>query len=1073
MTDFVAGLNKSLPQIISLAALTSCFDRIGVAAYRDVEDSKVTEWSGWYCSPSCTERQDEVDKDTLQAMASSIRAEGGGDFPEAAKTGLALAYSKMRPTAKTIIILYADAPPHFAESGGPNYFRERRLLVASKSQFGPSDSSFVDWVQASRLLRKGPKRGIVFPIMPKQQASLFTSYTFLSTVTGGDFFLIKHVSAELISQLTVGLLLTWMRLGNTTTMSTETMAGILRYKSTSGIAEIKAEDSEGIERFFAYGLNPLSNVPALRNSTQSPVSLATLADLVKARGPKMSSLYTMYKNNPEYKAMAIAQIRQIIELDVSVISVNPVFSSLWRAICADREYTGRNELLVLFSQKVERLSKSSEKLRMRSWLEASYDHIGDINEMLANVPEAKMFPQVYLDPTEVFADEGDETEDGSNPTSSHQFTRAEILEIGRSCDYRILRRIGKALTRLRYAEIPDDVPLHIKSSDPEKVPRIPMAMAGADFGHQFWNILLHLVLPGTRLSDRAGALVAALSLRMGIAPLRNAAYATLTARKDSWNTIDAPENWSVGCLSLLLQADADYECRIAEGASTRPMPGARVLSKKDRDMFKVLVEYKLLELNLGTTLSAKVAWKPYKIKSVLGPLVQCRACRLPRSVTVMGPNSVCGICTAIEASQCSCKTCQGSGVPADCVSCNVTAEMTEISSVHWVECQVMGCRGQYVIYNAERLKGKSKCFYCRHKNEKFGRAPLVECRTCLSRVIWPEEYRPSNFDAGSYKCPGCIHGRKTVVQQDTTAQLLREENGSDWLIRNEANAIKELFNHRSVFDTASNCDRAKLSLELIIFPNSESALSLEINKRVIHNPEQVRDELKGWVESRRVETGSCGLCFSNVKKVQLRLACGRRGCPQLICNGCRQQWYGMNRPGQIINIAAMHCPFCRRMPTHSVIRPFAIASLAGLQRTIDNNGTWIHAWCRSCDTARQYMERVCAAGAPENLQRWRCDDCELENARKLRSKFASLSEPVKPCPGCNVMTVKDGGCNHMSCPCGTHWCYICGGESTGTEIYSHIADYHSGVVWAEAYQEAEWEGGEEVEIVDEIDDVWL
>lgn len=32
---------------------------------------------------------------------------------------------------------------------------------------------------------------------------------------------------------------------------------------------------------------------------------------------------------------------------------------------------------------------------------------------------------------------------------------------------------------------------------------------------------------------------------------------------------------------------------------------------------------------------------------------------------------------------------------------------------------------------------------------------------------------------------------------------------------------------------------------------------------------------------------------------------------------------------------------------------------------------------------------------------------------------------VKCCPKCSLRTEKTHGCNHMVCPCGSHWCYIC------------------------------------------------
>ena len=85
-------------------------------------------------------------------------------------------------------------------------------------------------------------------------------------------------------------------------------------------------------------------------------------------------------------------------------------------------------------------------------------------------------------------------------------------------------------------------------------------MVKQEHGREFWKILLHTVLPGTKLTPRPAALLAALSLRMGILPLRDAADAELVHFK-KWNSLNIPETWNMNCLALLLDADRDYESR--------------------------------------------------------------------------------------------------------------------------------------------------------------------------------------------------------------------------------------------------------------------------------------------------------------------------------------------------------------------------------------------------------------------------------------------------------------------------------------------------------------------------------
>ncbi|KAK8842585.1 hypothetical protein M9Y10_025443 [Tritrichomonas musculus] len=52
--------------------------------------------------------------------------------------------------------------------------------------------------------------------------------------------------------------------------------------------------------------------------------------------------------------------------------------------------------------------------------------------------------------------------------------------------------------------------------------------------------------------------------------------------------------------------------------------------------------------------------------------------------------------------------------------------------------------------------------------------------------------------------------------------------------------------------------------------------------------------------------------------------------------------------------------------------------------------------------------------------------------------------PTK-CPKCQTPIFKDGGCNHITCPCGCHWCYKCGeGFKTAAQCYAHLSKVHGG-----------------------------
>lgn len=70
-----------------------------------------------------------------------------------------------------------------------------------------------------------------------------------------------------------------------------------------------------------------------------------------------------------------------------------------------------------------------------------------------------------LDPTLSFAHADamqlDDNEDDDTNKPITQFTQKEQLEIGRSCDPKILRRLSRVLTRLTYIESEADMPEHL------------------------------------------------------------------------------------------------------------------------------------------------------------------------------------------------------------------------------------------------------------------------------------------------------------------------------------------------------------------------------------------------------------------------------------------------------------------------------------------------------------------------------------------------------------------------------------------------------------------------------------
>ncbi|KAH6695548.1 hypothetical protein F5X68DRAFT_163812 [Plectosphaerella plurivora] len=1061
MASFLAALNRSLPDIIRMSALTDCFSRIGVLAYRDYMrctdyNNQLTQWSGWHAPGNSA--LSEVSQPDLITFAGGIRADLGGGA-EAAKTGLAKAHSVMRPEATTIIILFADQPPHLPWDTSS----DRRIEIEHLSKpdtYGGSGPLFLDWVSAARTLSTGDRKARVFAYIDAEyDTETITSFLYLCDATGGCCIRRQGWNYGIgTSEMVLAILLSWMGLSKSgapdldnSRLSFETIATKYDWADPVMASTIPDESSS----LFNLLLKQDPSTPLMYQGT-GITSLDQVSLHIPPGRPSLQDLSKRYDSDPAYRSFAIAQLNQIIGADINAVTTNPVFGTLWRAVSRDRGNPERDGLLTNFGFRVQSLADPVSRARMTAWLEESYNYREAIADIIKAVPEAERFPCVYLDPTQDFSGiSGGVDDDNSDNRDPTKFTRSELLDIGRSCDPKILRRLGKVLTRLSFASDEESLPVHIREASVTDVPRMPMALALEKHGRNLWKVLLHLILPGTKITLRPAALLAALSNRMGMLPLRAAADEELLSFRKHWGSRDVPETWSVSCLSLLLDADQDYERRVSEGTTTRPAPDACVLQSQDRRLFQTLVDYKMLEFNLDTTLTARVGWDPSTSKVAVGPLVTCIKCRLPRSVTIMGVDGICGLCE--QRRGCACESCQPIPDQELRVRTNVSVSDNELTEMTWVECSDRACRSQYVVYNFNALRVRPKCFYCRH-GSKGAKTPFVECSQCLSRVIWPVEYRPEGMELEEYRCTGCVSGRATIVDCDTSARELAAENGQEWLVRDDGNVFnKTLFTGQSIFNLIQSADVETLASKVTVLSRQDTP-QLAIRGKLVQNSADVLASLANWVSRRQVESGTCSLCFSDSRKTDLRSACNRKGCLSLICNTCREGWYGLNARGKIINAAALCCPFCRRRPTPRSA-PRELVHLGGLSEAVADTA-WIYAWCSRCGFARRHMERVCANGAPQEVENWTCEACQPPRLLPLEGgvvgETVARESIMRECPGCSTMTEKASGCDHITCPCGTHWCYQCGKACSQDDIYRHMSQEHGGYYGGQDY---DYDGG--------------
>lgn len=180
-------------------------------------------------------------------------------------------------------------------------------------------------------------------------------------------------------------------------------------------------------------------------------------------------------------------------------------------------------------------------------------------------------------------------------------------------------------------------------------------------------------------------------------------------------------------------------------------------------------------------------------------------------------------------------------------------------------------------------------------------------------------------------------------------------------------------------------------------------------------------------------TDLCPVCCNTRALNAMRPACGR--CDTLVCGDCCARWYGIV-PGQCpVDEGRLACMFCKREPA----RLGAYCGKRNTPRAVLRAEGQVLGFCLGCRVIQGAMARECARGVVPAVSDWMCETCSVAEGQLQL-------EATQRCPGCGFGTVKAGGCDHIACVvCGTHWCYVCGGEFDEDVIYDHMIDMHGSI----------------------------
>ena len=322
-------------------------------------------------------------------------------------------------------------------------------------------------------------------------------------------------------------------------------------------------------------------------------------------------------------------------------------------------------------------------------------------------------------------------------------------------------------------------------------------------------------------------------------------------------------------------------------------------------------------------------------------------------------------------------------------------------SSYWCECR--GCKVHYAVENIKDLNVDPKCHYCRIQKP----APSLKCKSCCNKFLCSTLPLPQEW-----VCPICSPP-SSVPPPEIIEVLLKDF--VDGAI--DVFAAKSLW---SIYE-------GKIEPH-VIYPTV-------YNGKPIINSEELEKSVAAWIALEKAELGTCMFCFGEMSKSNLSNVCDRRRCGSKACTECLLAWYGEPKPGHILNPGNLTCPFCRHVPSSKILKKYnrEICTLKNIPSPWDNS--WLYAWCTGCYNAKKYMEKVCHNTNINTQTQYVCEDCATEDQ----------NTNCKECPNCGVMVDKSSGCDHITCVCGSHWCFACSHVSTPDQIYDHMWDTHGNI----------------------------
>lgn len=202
----------------------------------------------------------------------------------------------------------------------------------------------------------------------------------------------------------------------------------------------------------------------------------------------------------------------------------------------------------------------------------------------------------------------------------------------------------------------------------------------------------------------------------------------------------------------------------------------------------------------------------------------------------------------------------------------------------------------------------------------------------------------------------------------------------------------------------------------------------------------------------RVKKEQCEICYENVPETQT-LSCEKK---HHFCHTCVKKTYTAMSLGEIKIISGCLLPNCGGCFDNEELGTVVSEKILGgirfrkLQNKIKDQELYSCPYCsytgpKNPDGTLQCYSKECARlsciACQMDHEGKSCEEAQKNLKRKNKFTEQINENLVRRCPNtaCRKQVLHDGGCNKMTCVCGTMFCWICNVDIT-EETYNHFCN---------------------------------